>query len=169
MLLVSMTIVGRHGHFLTRVATVSVPKTTTPKTAAAVISKQAPAKRGRKPKPVAPQAVVSSKDDMESEDELAGEKGATANDTEVHSVTTSQDLSAMHPDVQYWLMKAEPESRLVNGHDVKFSIDDLRAKVVPEAWDGEYQRHIPLVNLHMSLISVRCAQPCREKQHASNA
>ncbi|KAL5354052.1 hypothetical protein ACLOAV_000137 [Pseudogymnoascus australis] len=37
---------------------------------------------------------------------------------------------------QYWLMKAEPESRLEKGHDVKFSIDDLAAKTEPEAWDG---------------------------------
>lgn len=29
---------------------------------------------------------------------------------------------------QYWLMKAEPETRLEGGVDVKFSIDDLAAK-----------------------------------------
>ena len=34
-------------------------------------------------------------------------------------------------------MKAEPESRLEKGVDVKFSIDDLAAKEEPEAWDGE--------------------------------
>jgi predicted RNA-binding protein with PUA-like domain len=35
----------------------------------------------------------------------------------------------------YWLMKAEPESRIEKGVDVKFSIDDLEAaKTVP--WDG---------------------------------
>ena len=39
---------------------------------------------------------------------------------------------------QYWLMKAEPESRLEKGHDVKFSIDDLAAKTEPEPWDGEF-------------------------------
>lgn len=37
---------------------------------------------------------------------------------------------------QYWLMKAEPESRLEKGVDVKFSIDDLAAKTEPEPWDG---------------------------------
>ncbi len=36
----------------------------------------------------------------------------------------------------YWLMKAEPESRIEKGVDVKFSIDDLEAaKTVP--WDGK--------------------------------
>ena len=38
---------------------------------------------------------------------------------------------------QYWLLKAEPESRLEKGHDVKFSIDDLAAKTEPEPWDGK--------------------------------
>ncbi|KAJ3536061.1 hypothetical protein NM208_g6879 [Fusarium decemcellulare] len=33
-------------------------------------------------------------------------------------------------------MKAEPETRLENGVDVKFSIDDLRDKDEPEGWDG---------------------------------
>ncbi|KAJ5280817.1 High mobility group HMG-I/HMG-Y [Penicillium angulare] len=36
----------------------------------------------------------------------------------------------------YWLMKAEPESRLEKGVDVKFSIDDLASAEKPEAWDG---------------------------------
>jgi predicted RNA-binding protein with PUA-like domain len=29
----------------------------------------------------------------------------------------------------YWLLKAEPETRLEGGVDVRFSIDDLAAKV----------------------------------------
>ncbi|KAL3426250.1 hypothetical protein PVAG01_03041 [Phlyctema vagabunda] len=37
---------------------------------------------------------------------------------------------------QYWLLKAEPESRLEKGHDIKFSIDDLASKKEPEPWDG---------------------------------
>ncbi|EON62627.1 hypothetical protein W97_01851 [Coniosporium apollinis CBS 100218] len=36
----------------------------------------------------------------------------------------------------YWLMKSEAESRLENGVDVKFSIDDLMAAAAPEEWDG---------------------------------
>jgi hypothetical protein len=38
---------------------------------------------------------------------------------------------------QYWLMKAEPDSRVENGVDVKFSIDDLMNAKVPEGWDGK--------------------------------
>jgi predicted RNA-binding protein with PUA-like domain len=41
-----------------------------------------------------------------------------------------------HDGEWYWLMKAEPETRLENGIDVRFSIDDLRAKTKPEGWDG---------------------------------
>ncbi|KZF26208.1 DUF55-domain-containing protein [Xylona heveae TC161] len=36
----------------------------------------------------------------------------------------------------FWLMKAEPESRLEKGIDVRFSIDDLAAATEPEPWDG---------------------------------
>lgn len=43
---------------------------------------------------------------------------------------------SVDPEIQYWLMKAEPESRMEKGVDVKFSIDDLAAKTEPEGWDG---------------------------------
>ncbi|XP_076795821.1 thymocyte nuclear protein 1 isoform X3 [Arvicanthis niloticus] len=37
----------------------------------------------------------------------------------------------------YWLMKSEPESRLENGIDMKFSIEDLKAQPKQTAcWDG---------------------------------
>lgn len=39
----------------------------------------------------------------------------------------------------YWLMKAEPESRIEKGRDVKFSIDDLMNAKEPEGWDGEFR------------------------------
>lgn len=35
-------------------------------------------------------------------------------------------------------MKAEPESRMEKGVDVKFSIDDLREAKEPEPWDGMF-------------------------------
>lgn len=40
-------------------------------------------------------------------------------------------------DHSYWLMKAEPESRIEKGREVKFSIDDLKAATKPEGWDGK--------------------------------
>ncbi|KAJ1530128.1 hypothetical protein HK405_001783 [Cladochytrium tenue] len=36
---------------------------------------------------------------------------------------------------QFWVMKAEPESRLVKGVDVRFSIDELAA-IGTSPWDG---------------------------------
>ncbi|KAI0141739.1 DUF55-domain-containing protein [Xylariaceae sp. FL1272] len=36
----------------------------------------------------------------------------------------------------YWLLKAEPETRLERGVDVRFSIDDLASRTEPEPWDG---------------------------------
>ncbi|KAI1264689.1 DUF55-domain-containing protein [Xylariaceae sp. FL1019] len=36
----------------------------------------------------------------------------------------------------YWLMKAEPETRIERGVDVRFSIDDLASRTEPEPWDG---------------------------------
>lgn len=41
---------------------------------------------------------------------------------------------------QYWLMKAEPETRYENGVDVSFSIDALAAKKEPEPWDGIFSQ-----------------------------
>ncbi|KAI0797192.1 PUA-like domain-containing protein [Abortiporus biennis] len=36
---------------------------------------------------------------------------------------------------KYWLMKAEPDSRIVKGKDVKFSVDDFESiKTTP--WEG---------------------------------
>ncbi|KAF2140873.1 uncharacterized protein K452DRAFT_200876, partial [Aplosporella prunicola CBS 121167] len=46
----------------------------------------------------------------------------------------------------YWLMKAEPESRIDKGKDVKFSIDDLAAATEPEAWDG-VRNHVAKNNM----------------------
>ena len=42
-----------------------------------------------------------------------------------------------HGARSFWLMKAEPLSRMEKGKDVKFSIDDLRAAKEPEGWDGK--------------------------------
>ena len=37
---------------------------------------------------------------------------------------------------RFWLLKAEPETRIEKGKDVKFSIDDLAACDEPQGWDG---------------------------------
>ncbi|KAI1614509.1 PUA-like domain-containing protein [Exophiala viscosa] len=96
----------------------------------AVPAKAAPAKRGRGRPPKASKPVQSIESD--SEDVLNGEStvGVDANAAKTNE---EEDLDK---DIQYWLMKAEPESRIEKGHDVKFSIDDLATRTEPEGWDG---------------------------------
>ena len=94
-------------------------------------AKSAPAKRGRGRPPRAAKPVKTVESD--SEDVLNGES-TIGNDGNVAKTNEEEDLDK---DIQYWLMKAEPESRIEKGHDVKFSIDDLAARTEPEGWDGK--------------------------------
>ncbi|KAL4867363.1 hypothetical protein BDV12DRAFT_171529 [Aspergillus spectabilis] len=52
------------------------------------------------------------------------------------SAAKADDKTSDDSGRSYWLMKAEPESRMEKGKDVKFSIDDLRSAKEPEPWDG---------------------------------
>ncbi|KYK57288.1 thymocyte nuclear protein 1 [Drechmeria coniospora] len=61
---------------------------------------------------------------------------ATSPDVDPASIPVTNADAPRHDGPWYWLMKAEPETRLENGIDVRFSIDDLRAKTKPEGWDG---------------------------------
>ncbi|EEP77936.1 conserved hypothetical protein [Uncinocarpus reesii 1704] len=58
------------------------------------------------------------------------------NETEEAEEAEEDEDGDARDDKSYWLMKAEPESRLEKGVDVKFSIDDLREATEPEAWDA---------------------------------
>jgi len=79
----------------------------------------------------------------------SGESGAGRGEASGRAVSEDPDpdsLPTRNPEVErhegewYWLMKAEPESRFENGIDVRFSIDDLRAREKPEPWDGGFLR-----------------------------
>ncbi|KAJ6442550.1 short-chain dehydrogenase reductase sdr protein [Purpureocillium lavendulum] len=61
---------------------------------------------------------------------------AASEDPDPESIPVTNPEAPRHEGEWYWLMKAEPETRLENGIDVRFSIDDLRAKTKPEGWDG---------------------------------
>ncbi|GJN75843.1 hypothetical protein Purlil1_1349 [Purpureocillium lilacinum] len=61
---------------------------------------------------------------------------AVSEDPDPESIPVTNPEAPRHDGEWYWLMKAEPESRFENGIDVRFSIDDLRAKTKPEGWDG---------------------------------
>ncbi|KAL8802426.1 MAG: hypothetical protein Q9200_006587 [Gallowayella weberi] len=63
------------------------------------------------------------------------------NDDDDHDVNDAAAATVLQQEdnfdgPSYWLMKAEPESRLEKGKEVKFSIDDLMNADEPEAWDG---------------------------------
>ncbi|KAF7538211.1 hypothetical protein G7Z17_g12688 [Cylindrodendrum hubeiense] len=55
---------------------------------------------------------------------------------DIDSIPAQNPDAPKHDGEWYWLMKAEPETRMENGIDVRFSIDDLRAKEKPEGWDA---------------------------------
>lgn len=50
--------------------------------------------------------------------------------------TVSEQSPAASSSSRYWLLKAEPNTRIEKGKDVKFSIDDLAAMKGPAGWDG---------------------------------
>lgn len=90
----------------------------------------------RKRKAPVPKPVASPAKSRVSKKEKTAKAAAAAEEAEASSSGR-----------QFWLMKAEQESReetTVSGKsfDTKFTIDDLRAKGGPEPWDGELQRRL---------------------------
>ena len=91
----------------------------------------------------------------------SGKTKATSKSTATKQSSAKPQAAAIDEDGQettstlnYWLMKAEPESRIENGVDVKFSIDDLAAKNEPEAWDGEFSNTaLPSLSLYLQYKS----------------
>lgn len=49
----------------------------------------------------------------------------------------TQDDEQDADDLQYWLMKAEPNTRIEKGVDVAYPIDKLAQATEPEPWDGK--------------------------------
>ncbi|KAH0343086.1 DUF55-domain-containing protein, partial [Aureobasidium melanogenum] len=100
-----------------------------------VTKSAAPAKRGRpskKTKQPAPDTESAPNADGDADDDY---------DDPTHDANITEATTIIQADRSYWLMKAEPESRIeknANGDDVdvKFSIDDLRSRTEPEPWEG---------------------------------
>lgn len=86
-----------------------------------------PNAKSTKAKPAATNSSSVSKDIVEDA------KGSSGGDT----IRTGHS---------YWLMKAEPDSRMEKGVDVKFSIDDLEACTEPEPWTG-VRNHVAKNNM----------------------
>ncbi|KAK1245503.1 hypothetical protein MKX08_005132 [Trichoderma sp. CBMAI-0020] len=103
-----------------------------------------PAKKGRQAKvkkgdddddEAKGKAKQPSKSEKAAKDDTKSSR-AISEDPDVDAIPTTNPDAPRHDGEWYWLMKAEPESRFENGIDVRFSIDDLRAKEKPEGWDG---------------------------------
>ena len=85
----------------------------------------------------------SKKATIPKEEIEATHNGPERANVSIEVPTRPKDEANVEPKVEenidgpsYWLMKAEPESRIEKGKDVKFSIDDLKAAKSPEGWDG---------------------------------
>ncbi|CAH0048185.1 unnamed protein product [Clonostachys solani] len=104
--------------------------------------------KGRVATKAKPKAKPRGVPKAEAEDEAAAadtdeaEKKPSASGRDVTPDPDPASLPAQNPETVrhdgewYWLMKAEPETRIEGGVDVRFSIDDLRACTKPEGWDG---------------------------------
>ncbi|CEL10765.1 Putative AT DNA binding protein [Aspergillus calidoustus] len=98
--------------------------------------------RGRPPKDPAakgtpkPKTPASSSRGRGRPRKITAQTSASVSTPKTNASTAKTDKSANNSGPSYWLMKAEPESRLDKGVDVKFSIDDLRDAKEPEPWDG---------------------------------
>ncbi|KAF5667843.1 Thymocyte nuclear 1 [Fusarium denticulatum] len=85
-------------------------------------------------------------------------------DPDIDSIPTINPDAPKHDGQWYWLMKAEPETRIENGVDVKFSIDDLKAKTEPEGWDGirAYAARNNMRNMNAGDLAFFYASNCKE-------
>ena len=102
-------------------------------------SKAAKASKGSKaPKTASAKAAADSRrgsnfsDEVPATEQKKTKDGGEDDDSKGAKEEEEDDLAG----ISYWLMKAEPESRIEKGKDVKFSIDDLAACKEPEKWDG---------------------------------
>ncbi|KAL9946043.1 hypothetical protein D7B24_000614 [Verticillium nonalfalfae] len=100
------------------------PKSTSPEPKAAPPAKPAK-KSGAASKKTAPP--------RKSIDELKALRDAYEDVPDVNPERPARDP----PDApMFWLMKSEPDVRIEDGYEIKFSIDDLGERKMPEGWDG---------------------------------
>lgn len=100
----------------------------------------------KKKKPAKKSGKEQDDDEKEAKPSSGGDKAksdaqtsrAVSEDPDIDSIPAVNPDAPRHDGEWFWLMKAEPETRYENGIDVRFSIDDLRAKEKPEGWDGEF-------------------------------
>ncbi|KAL6801647.1 DUF55 domain-containing protein [Trichoderma sp. SZMC 28012] len=109
-----------------RAATTKETKTVNKPSATTTDDKKKPAKK----------ASAKNEDDEKASSGGGKATRSVSEDPDIDSIPATNPDAPRHDGEWYWLMKAEPETRFENGIDVRFSIDDLRAKEKPEGWDG---------------------------------
>ncbi|KAF3798616.1 Thymocyte nuclear protein 1 [Colletotrichum gloeosporioides] len=82
--------------------------------------------------PQKPAAGKKEAPPRKTKDELKALRDASASVPDVNP--DAEERSP--PEERYWLMKSEPDVRIEDGYEIKFSIDDLAAKKTPEGWEG---------------------------------
>ncbi|KAI0129055.1 PUA-like domain-containing protein [Xylariales sp. AK1849] len=83
-----------------------------------------------------PKVKPSSKDPTVNPKSKAAATKQKASSSVASKAEATDGASSSSSEKTYWLLKAEPESRIENGVDVKFSINDLASRTEPEPWDG---------------------------------
>lgn len=90
----------------------------------------------KQPKTKVPATAKSKQVSKKQGTDTQSNTRATSEDPAIDSIPTTNPDAPKHDGQWFWLLKAEPETRIENGVDVKFSIDDLKNKTEPEGWDG---------------------------------
>ncbi|KAG7415710.1 Thymocyte nuclear protein 1 [Fusarium oxysporum f. sp. rapae] len=121
---------------------------------------KAPAKPSKTEEPDAPKVKKAAKKQEPAQSSSRG----VSEDPDIDSIPTINPDAPKHDGQWYWLMKAEPETRIENGVDVKFSIDDLKAKTEPEGWDGirAYAARNNMRNMNAGDLAFFYASNCKE-------
>ncbi|KAF9769927.1 hypothetical protein IL306_012584 [Fusarium sp. DS 682] len=121
---------------------------------------KAPPKQTKTEESDAPKVKRAAKKEEPAQSSYRG----VSEDPDIDSIPTTNPDAPKHDGQWYWLMKAEPESRIENGVDVKFSIDDLKAKTEPEGWDGirAYAARNNMRNMNAGDLAFFYASNCKE-------
>ncbi|KAI1062211.1 hypothetical protein LB506_006452 [Fusarium annulatum] len=135
-------------------------KASPPKKAVKAKKQEKPKAPAKTEEPGAPKVKKAAK---EQELSQSGSRGVSE-DPDIDSIPTINPDAPKHNGQWYWLMKAEPETRIENGVDVKFSIDDLKAKTEPEGWDGirAYAARNNMRNMNAGDLAFFYASNCKE-------
>ena len=114
---------------------------TAKKSTSAKVAKESKATAGKQSKASASAAKPKKEEeagDPKSTAAATTKARGSSPDPDPKDIPVHNPECVQHDGKWYWLMKAEPETRMENGHDVRFSIDDLRACTKPEGWDGRF-------------------------------